>query len=58
MIYGADKLKIKFDLEGQGRSLHKTIGILTKVLYTCDPNLAILTWTGDELSLSRGQAQG
>ena len=24
-------LKVKFDLEGQGRSLHKTVGILTKV---------------------------
>ena len=31
----------------------KTIGILTKVFYTHDPNLVILAWTGDELS--RGQ---
>ena len=30
-----------------------TIGILTKVFYTCGPNLVILAWTGDVLS--RGQ---
>ena len=40
---------VKFDLQGQGRLLHKTIGILTKVFYTCDPNLVILTWMGYEL---------
>ena len=32
----------------------KTIGTLTKVFYTCDPNLVILARTG--LELSRGQA--
>ena len=32
-------LQDKFDLEGQGRSLHKTIGILTKIFYTSKPNL-------------------
>ena len=32
----------------------KTMGILTKVFYTFGPNLAILAWTGPELS--RGQA--
>ena len=41
---------VKFDLEGQGRSLHKTIGILTKVFYTFAPNLVILAQTVDELS--------
>ena len=46
--------EVKFDLEGQGQSLPKTIGILTKVFYTCGPNLVILAWTGDELS--HGQA--
>ena len=61
MSYRAEKLKrgnfwfeVKFDLEGQGQSPHKTIGILTKVFYTYGPNLVILAWTGDELS--RGQA--
>ena len=46
--------EVKFDLEGQGQSLPKTIGILTKVFYTYGPNLVILAWMGDELS--RGQA--
>ena len=46
----------KFDLEGQGQSPPKTIGILTKVFYTYGPNLVILAWTDDELS--RGQAGG
>ena len=45
---------VKFDLEGQDQSPHKTIGILTKVFYIYGPNLVILAWTGDELS--RGQA--
>ena len=44
----------KFDLEGEGQSPRKTIGILTKVFYTCVSNLVILAWTG--LELSRGQA--
>ena len=46
--------EVIFDLEGQGQSPPKTIGILTKVFYTYGPNLVILAWTGDELS--RGQA--
>ena len=46
--------EVKFDLEGQGQSPPKTIGILTKVFYIYGPNLVILAWTGDELS--RGQA--
>ena len=46
--------EVKFDLEGQGQSSPKTRGILTKVFYTFGPNLAILAWTGPELS--RGQA--
>ena len=40
---------VQFDLEGQGQSPFKTIGILTKVFYTYGPNLVILAWTGDEL---------
>ena len=35
-------LEVKFDLEGQGQSPPKIIGILTKVFYTYDPNLVIL----------------
>ena len=46
--------EVKFDLEGQGQSPPKTIGILTKVFYTFGPNLVILAWTGPKLS--RGQA--
>ena len=46
---------VNFNLEGQGQSPPKTIGILTKVFYTYGPNLLILAWTGDELSL--GQAR-
>ena len=46
--------EVKFDLEGQGQSPTKTIGILTKVFYNYGPNLVILAWTGDELSC--GQA--
>ena len=42
--------EVKFDLEGQGQSRHKTIGILTKVLYTYGLNLVILGWTDDEFS--------
>ena len=42
--------EVKFDLEGQGQSPPKPIGILTKVFYTYGPNLVILAWTGDELS--------
>ena len=45
---------VKFDLEGQGWSVHKTIGTLTKVFCIFGPNLVILAWTGPELS--RGQA--
>ena len=44
----------KFDLEGEGQPPLKTIGILTKVFYTCASNLVILAWTG--LELSREQA--
>ena len=47
------EFEVKFDLEGQGQSPPKTIGILTKVFYTHGPNLVILASTGDELS--RGQ---
>ena len=46
--------RVQFDLEGQGQSPPKTIGILTNVFYTYCPNLVILAWTGVELS--HGQA--
>ena len=46
---------VQFDIEGQGQMSHKAIGILTKLFCTSGPNLAILAWTGDELS--RGQAR-
>ena len=36
------KFQVKFDLEGQGRSVHKTIGTLTKVFCIIGPNLVIL----------------
>ena len=36
--------EVKFDLEGQGQSPPKTIGILTKVFRTSGPNLVILGW--------------
>ena len=45
----------QFDLEGQGQSPQKTIGILIKVFYIYGPNLVILAETGHELS--RGQAR-
>ena len=47
--------EVKFDLEGQGQSPPKTIGILTKVFYIDGPNLVILAETGHELS--RGQTR-
>ena len=47
--------EVKLDLEGQGQSPQKTIGILTKVFYIYGPNLVILAETGHELS--RGQAR-
>ena len=46
--------EVKFDLEGQGQSHPKTIGILTKVFYTYGPNLVIQAWKG--LELSHGQS--
>ena len=39
---GKFDFEVKFDLEGQGQSPPKTIGILTKVFYIYGPNLAIL----------------
>ena len=46
--------EVKFDLEGQGQLPPKTIRTLTKVFCIFGPNLAILAWTGPQLS--RGQA--
>ena len=46
--------QVKFDIEGQCRPVHKTIGTLTKVFCIFGPNLVTLAWTGPELS--RGQA--
>ena len=48
--FGCDLI---FDLEGQGRSLHKTKGTITKLFCTFGPNLVILAWMDPELS--RGQ---
>ena len=47
-------LEVKFDREGQGQSLPKTIRILTEVFYIYGPNLVILAERGEELL--RGQA--
>ena len=38
-----------FDLEGEGQSLHKTMGTLAKLFSTLGSNLVILAWTGPEL---------
>ena len=46
--------EVKFDHEGQGQLPTKTKGNLTKVFCICGRNLAVLAWTGPELS--RGQA--
>ena len=46
--------QVKFDLESQGWSVHKTKGTLTNVFCIFGPNLMILAWMGPELS--RGQA--
>ena len=48
--------EVQFDLEGQGQSPPKTIGILTKVFYTYYPNLVILASMGDELSCGQASA--
>ena len=45
---------LKISLIWHAQSTPKTIGILTKVFYTCDPYLVILSRTG--LELSHGQA--
>ena len=42
--------QVKFGHEGQGRSVHKAIGTLTKVFCIFGPNLVIQAWTGPELS--------
>ena len=47
--------QVKFDLEGQGQSTPKTIGILTKLFCMSGSNLVILARTSDKLS--RGQAR-
>ena len=47
--------EVKFDLDGQGQTPTKTMGILTKFFFADGPNLVILAWTRDELS--RGQAR-
>ena len=52
--WGKFGIQFKFDLEGQCQSLIKTIGILTKIFYTSEPNLVTITWTSHKLS--RGQA--
>ena len=47
--------QVKFDLEGQGQSTHKTIGILTKMFCMYGSNLVILAGTSHKLSC--GQAR-
>ena len=47
--------QVKFDLEGQGQSTPKIIGILTKLFCMSGSNLVILARTSDKLS--RGQAR-
>ena len=47
--------QVKFDLEGQGQSTPKTIGILTKMFCMSCSNLVILAGTSHKLS--RGQAR-
>ena len=47
--------QVKFDLEGQGQSTPKTIGILTKLFCMSGSNLVILAGTSDKLL--RGQAR-
>ena len=49
------EFEVKFDLDLQGQSPLKTIGIFKKIFYTYGPKMVILAWTGDELS--RGQAR-
>ena len=41
---------VQFDLEGQGKFLCKTIGILNNVFCISGPILVVLAWMGDELS--------
>ena len=43
--------QVIFDLEGHSQLPPKTIGILTKVICTCGPKLAILAWIGHSLLL-------
>ena len=50
----SQKVLVKFDLEGQCRSLHKTIGTSINAFCIFVPNLVILARTGPEVS--RGQA--
>ena len=47
--------QVNFDLEGQGQSTPKTIGILTKMFCMSGSNLVILAGTSHKLS--RGQAR-
>ena len=47
--------QVKFELEGQGQSTPKTIGILTKMFCMSGSNLVILVRTSDKLS--HGQAR-
>ena len=49
------KFNFLSQIEGQGQSPPKTIGILNKEFCTSGPNLVILAWMGNELWC--GQAQ-
>ena len=48
-------LNLTWKVEGHGQSPPKTIGILTRVVCTSDPNLMVLAWMGDELRCGQTQ---
>ena len=49
------KFKVKFDVEGQGRSTPNTTGTLTRVFCAFTSNLIILAWTSGELSCGQNR---
>ena len=50
LLQGQTQNKVSFDLAKQSQSIHRTTGIVTKVVGISGPNLVILAWTGDKLS--------
>ena len=49
------EFQVQFDLEGQGRSTPKTLGILTILGCISGTNLVFLAWTGDKLLYGHSQ---